>query len=39
MTFQFNALTLSVLGYRSNDDIVDINKNSGISFRTSLDKC
>lgn len=34
----FGALALSVLGSCSNDDVVDINKGSGISFRASLDK-
>ena len=28
----FGALALSVLGSCSNDDVVDINKGSGISF-------
>lgn len=34
----FGSLALSVLGSCSNDDVVDINKGSGISFRASLDK-
>lgn len=34
----FGALALSVLGSCSNDDVVDINKGSGISFRASLDR-
>ncbi|ADV43728.1 fimbrillin family protein [Bacteroides helcogenes] len=34
----FGALALSVLGSCSNNDVVDINKGSGISFRASLDK-
>lgn len=34
----FGALALSVLGSCSNDDVVDINKGSGISFRVFLNK-
>lgn len=37
-SFLFAAMSIMVLTSCSNDDIVDVNNGSGISFRTSLDK-
>lgn len=37
-SFLFAAISIMVLTSCSNDDIVDVNNGSGISFRTSLDK-
>lgn len=36
--FLFAAMSIMALASCSNDDIVDVNNGSGISFRTSLDK-
>lgn len=37
-SFLFAAMAVAVLASCSNDDVVDVNKGSGISFRASLDK-
>lgn len=34
----FTAMAVAVLASCSNDDVVDVNNGSGISFRASLDK-
>lgn len=36
--FLFAAMAVAALASCSNDDVVDVNKGEGISFRTSLDK-
>lgn len=36
--FLFAAMSIMALASCSNDDIVDVNNGSGISFRASLDK-